>query len=158
MALVSTNLPALLLELAEQTTAREASLDPAQERLSVSYDREGGSVSITAAFPATIAIVSGKLQVTPTNYTADPSLDLNGSPIATSGATNYASALMVTAIQLSNAENALQADGGTLPANTGCTFTFNSQGDLFSFTADMPIVASQNAQGQTVLATINYLD
>ncbi|KAM3091125.1 hypothetical protein ACKFKG_26730 [Phormidesmis sp. 146-35] len=157
MAIVSTNLPALMLELAEQATTKEATLNPAQERLAVNYDRENGSVSITGSFPATVAIVAGKLQLTANNYTADPSLDLVGSPIAASGATNYASALMVTAIELSNEENARQLAGGTLPTGAGTLFTFTSQGDIFSFTADMPIVASQNAQGQTVLSTVNYL-
>ncbi|KAM3097709.1 hypothetical protein ACKFKF_19385 [Phormidesmis sp. 146-12] len=158
MAIVSTNLPALMLELAEQATTKEATLNPVQERLAVTYDREGRTVSITASFPATFAVVAGKLQLTATNYTADPSLDLVGSPIAASGATNYASALMVTAIELSNAENAIQAAGGTLPTGAGTLFTFTSNGDIFSFTADMPIAASQNAQGQTVLSAVDYLD
>lgn len=157
MPLYSTTLPALVLELAEQATAKEATLNPVQDRIQVNYNREGGLVSVTGSLAATFAVNTGKLELSATNYTADASLDLTGTPIASSGATSYASALMVSLVELSNAENARIASGGTLPTGVGTIFSFTSDGDLFNFTADMPIATSQDSSGRTVIAVNNYL-
>ena len=157
MALYSTTLPALVLELAEQATAKEATLNPAQDRIQVNYNREGALVTVTGSLAATFAVNAGKLELSATNYTADPSLDLTGTPIAGSGADSYASALMVALVNLSNQENTRLASGGTLPTGVGTVFSFTSDGDLFNFTADMPIATSQDNSGRTVIAVTNYL-
>lgn len=158
MALNSTYLSALVLELAEQATAKEATLSTPQDRIQVNYNREQRLVSIVGSLQASIVVDAGKLELTAVNYTADSSLDLTGTPIASSGASNYASALMVSIAQLSNAENAFIAGGGTLPAGVGALMQFTSDGDLFTFQVDMPITATQDSAGRTVIAVPDYLD
>lgn len=155
--LKSTTLPALVLELGEIMTSNETLLTPAQDRVQITYNREGNRVKVAGTFAYTSDFAAGVVTVASTSYLADTGIVLTGTPIATLGATNLTSAMIAAVVKLSIAENNKIATGVTLPSGVGAVWTASSTNDTISIDVDLAFSRSLDTSGQPVFTVVNHV-
>lgn len=157
--LKSANLPALVLEIAEQLRGKESALTPAQNRVTISYGSSANTprlVQITAALPYTQTRVAsdGGTKFVFTDYAPD-TLTLTGTPLAGMAVEGLAEALGVACEDLDAAERAAIAAGDTIPVGVGTDISYANL--ECSITCTLPYSMVINTDGRPVPTVTDYL-
>lgn len=160
VTLLSANLPALVLEVAERLRSTEAALTPAQNRVTINYGNSASSpriVTITASLPFTRSRVAadGGTKMIYNDYAPVDSLVLTDTPLDGMAVESLAEALGVAIEDLEAAERAKVAGGDSLPTGVGTTLTYS--GSQASFTAQMAYTISFDATGKPVYTVTNHV-
>ncbi|MGB9774560.1 MAG: hypothetical protein ACPL4I_11145 [Bacteroidota bacterium] len=161
ISLKSSNLPAFLLEAAEQLRKAEASLSPGQNRVSISYGSSNATpriATITATLPVTRSRVAedGGTKYLYNDYAPiNGGVVLTGTPLAAMAVESLAEALGVAAEELDAAERAKIDSGATLPSGVGTGITIS--GLEATISASLMYNVTFNDNGQTVLTVVNHV-
>jgi hypothetical protein len=155
MPLISTDLISGFLEASQQLSDAEKLLS--LNNVQVSYDAEDLQASISASLPIITASTAEGLSIEVRDFAPIAGFDAGTAFEGGATVTNPSKALAIMAEQINRAELALEAAGQTLPDGAGVGLSASFDNAVLTISATLPLTISINAQGQPVMAAVNYL-
>lgn len=157
--LKSTIYPALALEIAERLRAREAALNPPQNRVTISYGNSNSSpriLTITATLPIVRSRVAedAGTKFLYDDYAPD-ALTLTDTPLEGQAVEGLAEALGVCAEELDAAERVKIAAGNSLPSGVGTDISYANL--EASFTISLAYSMTFDASGRPTPVVSNHI-
>ncbi len=159
--LISSTLPAGLLEVAQLLGAAEKTLSTPADNVNISYDFNANLASISASIPFVPSDPgAAAIGQTPADYAPIEDFDagsLGALLTGGSGMTSPATALIKISAAMKAAELAKTAEGGSLPDGSGISLSVDYESRIISLAAFLPIVMTIDAAGRSVITASNYL-
>jgi hypothetical protein len=159
--LISSTLPAGLLEVAQILGAAEKTLSTPGDNISISYDFNANLASISASIPFIPSDPGASgIGQTPTDYAQIEDFDAGSLGALLAGGaemTSPATALIKISAAMKAAEIVKTAAGGNLPDGAGISLSVDYESRIISLAAFLPIVMTIDAAGRSVITASNYL-